>query len=138
MAANEKILVVDDDPDIRTVLTALLESKGYQVVTASDGREGLDTLKAEKPDLMILDLLMSEMDGFTVMKKLKDPRWAKYGHIPVMVLTSVREDASRRRYELETGIAMDVDDYIEKPINPPVLLERVEKLLKRPKSTSQT
>jgi two-component system OmpR family response regulator len=72
MADNEKILVVDDDPDIRTVLTALLESKGYQVVTASDGREGLDTLKAEKPDLMILDLLMSEMDGFTVMKKLKE------------------------------------------------------------------
>jgi CheY-like chemotaxis protein len=138
MADNEKILVVDDDPDIRTVLTALLESKGYQVVTASDGREGLDTLKAEKPDLMILDLLMSEMDGFTVMKKLKDPRWAKYGHIPIMVLTSVREDASRRRYELETGISMDVDDYIEKPINPPVLLDRVEKLLKRPKTTSQT
>ena len=52
MADNVKILVVDDDPDIRTVLTALLESKGYQVVTASDGQEGLDTLKAEKPNLI--------------------------------------------------------------------------------------
>jgi len=134
MADNVKILVVDDDPDIRTVLTALLESKGYQIVTASNGKEGLDTLKAEKPNLMILDLLMSEMDGFTVMQKLKDPRWAKYAHIPIMVLTSVREDASRRRYELETGVSMDVDDYIEKPINPPVVLERVERLLKKAKS----
>ena len=134
MAENVKILVVDDDPDIRTVLTALLESRGYKIVTASNGKEGLDTLKAEKPNLMILDLLMSEMDGFTVMQKLKDPRWAKYAHIPIMVLTSVREDASRRRYELETGVSMDVDDYIEKPINPPVVLERVERLLKKAKS----
>ncbi len=133
MADNAKILVVDDDPDIRTVLTALLESKGYQVITAGNGQEGLDSLKAEKPNLMILDLLMSEMDGFTVMQKLKDPRWAKYANIPIMVLTSVREDASRRRYELETGVSMDVDDYIEKPINPPVVLERVERLLKKSK-----
>ncbi|MBT4510819.1 MAG: response regulator [Chloroflexi bacterium] len=134
MTENAKILVVDDDPDIRTVLSALLESRGYQVVTASDGKEGLDALKAEKPNLMILDLLMSEMDGFTVMQKLKDPRLAKYAHIPIMVLTSVREDASRRRYELETGVSMDVDDYIEKPINPPVVLERVERLLTKSKA----
>lgn len=133
MADTSKILVVDDDPDIRTVLSALLESKGYKVVTASDGKEGLDTLKTEQPDLMILDLLMSEMDGFAVMKKLKDPRWAKYSNIPIMVLTSVREDASRRRYELETGVTMDVDDYLEKPINPPVVLERVERLLNKSK-----
>ena len=133
MADTAKILVVDDDPDIRTVLSALLESKGYKVVTASDGKEGLDTLKSEQPDLMILDLLMSEMDGFAVMKKLKDPRWAKYSNIPIMVLTSVREDASRRRYELETGVTMDVDDYLEKPINPPVVLERVERLLNKSK-----
>ncbi len=134
MADKVKILVVDDDPDIRTVLQALLESKGYQVVTASDGKEGLNALKEEKPNLMILDLLMSEMDGFTVMTKLKDPRWSKYANIPIMVLTSVREDASRRRYELETGVSMDVDDYIEKPINPPVVLERVERLLSKSKS----
>ncbi len=134
MTENAKILVVDDDPDIRTVLSALLESRGYQVVTASDGKEGLDALKTEKPNLMILDLLMSEMDGFTVMQKLKDPRLAKYAHIPIMVLTSVREDASRRRYELETGVSMDVDDYIEKPINPPVVLERVERLLTKSKA----
>jgi DNA-binding response OmpR family regulator len=107
-------------------------------VTASDGKDGLNALKAEKPNLMILDLLMSEMDGFEVIKKLKDPRWAKHAQIPIMVLTSVREEASRRRYELETGISMDVDDYLEKPINPPIVLERVDKLLKNPKTTSLT
>ncbi len=128
---SQKILVVDDDPDIREVLTAVLETEGYQVVTAGDGIEGLATLKAERPDLMILDLLMPKMDGYAVCKELKDPRWAKYAKIPILVLTSVREDASRRRYELETGLEMDIDDYVEKPIMPPVILERVQKLLKK-------
>ena len=131
MEQSTKILIVDDDPDIRDVLTTVLEVQGYQVLTASDGIEGLATLKAEKPDLMILDLLMPKMDGYAVCKELKDPRWSKYGNIPILILTSVREDASRRRYELETGMAMDVDDYVEKPIDPPVVLERVAKLLQK-------
>ena len=135
MAENAKILVVDDDPDIRTVLTALLESRGYQIVTASNGQEGLDALKAEKPNMMILDLLMSEMDGFTMMQKLKDQRWAKYAHIPIVVLTLVGEDASPAGdTNWKPMFLMDVDDYIEKLINPPVVLERVERLLKKAKS----
>ena len=128
---QEKILVVDDDPDILDALTMILEAKGYQVVTARDGVEGLANLKAEKPDLMILDLLMPKMDGFAVCKELLDPRWSRFREIPILILTSVREEASRRRYELETGLALDVDDYVEKPISPDVLLERVGKLLKK-------
>jgi two-component system alkaline phosphatase synthesis response regulator PhoP len=127
----QKILVVDDDPDILDALTMILESQGYQVVTARDGIEGLANLKAEKPDLMVLDLLMPKMDGWAVCKELQDPRWSKYKDIPILILTSVREDASRRRYELETGLELDVDDYVEKPFNPDVLLERVSKLIKR-------
>jgi DNA-binding response OmpR family regulator len=119
-----KILVVDDDPDI-------LEAQGYNVITARDGVEGLANLKAEKPDLMILDLLMPKMDGFAVCKELQDPRWAKYKDIPILILTSVREEASRRRYELETGLELDVDDYVEKPVSPDTLLERVGRLIKR-------
>ncbi len=126
-----KILIVDDDPDILEAMTMVLESKGYQVVTAADGVEGLADLKAEKPDLMILDLLMPKMDGFAVCKELQDPRWAKYRDIPILIQTSVREEASRRRYELETGLALDVDDYIEKPVAPDVLLARVASLLKK-------
>ncbi|MFH1382313.1 MAG: response regulator [Chloroflexota bacterium] len=127
----EKILVVDDDPDILEALTMILEAKGYTVVTAKDGVEGLSILRAESPSLMILDLLMPKMDGFAVCKELQDPRWAKFRDIPILILTSVREEASRRRYELETGLALDVDDYVEKPVSPDLLLERVTRLIKK-------
>jgi len=126
----KKILVVDDDPDILDALTMILESQDFIVVTAQNGVEGLASLKAERPDLMILDLLMPKMDGFRVLKELQDPRWSKYRNIPILVLTSVREEASRRRYELETGLELGVDDYIEKPMPPELLLERVRKLIK--------
>lgn len=131
MADKIKILVVDDDPDILDALTMILESQDYQVVTARDGVEGLAKLKAEMPDLMILDLLMPKMDGFAALKELQDPRWSKYKSIPILILTSVREEASRRRYELETGLELGVDDYIEKPMPPDVLLARVERLIKK-------
>ena len=126
-----KILVVDDDPDILDAVSMILESKGHQVVTAQDGIEALATLKAEKPDLMILDLLMPKMDGFAVLKELQDGRWSKYREIPILVLSSVREEAARRRYELETASQLGVDDYVEKPISPDILLERVERLIKK-------
>lgn len=126
-----KILIVDDDPDILDAMTMIMESQGYQVVTARDGIEGLANLKSENPDLLILDLLMPKMDGFAVCKELQDPRWSKFKRIPILILTSVREEASRRRYELETGLELDVDDYVEKPVSPDVLIERVTKLLKK-------
>ncbi len=128
---KEKILLVDDDPDILDAISMILDSQGYQVVTARDGVEGLASLRAEKPALMILDLLMPKMDGFAVCKELQDPRWAKYRDIPILILTSVREEASRRRYELETGLELDVDDYVEKPVSPDILLERVGRLIKK-------
>jgi CheY-like chemotaxis protein len=128
-----KVLLVDDDPDIRDVVTMLLESKGYETVTACDGIEFLAALRAEEPDLMIIDLLMPKMDGFAVLKELEDGRWSKYRHIPILILSSVREEASRRRYELETALEFNVDDYVEKPINPEVLLERVERLVNKDK-----
>ncbi len=126
----EKILIVDDDPDMRDALTIILESQDYEIVTAQDGLEALATLKAEKPDLMLLDLLMPKMDGFAVLKELQDERWDKYRNIPIVVLSSVREEASRRRYELETALELKVDDYIEKPVSPDILLKRVGNLLK--------
>ncbi len=79
------------------------------------------------PDLLILDLLMPRMDGFAVIRKLR--RNPRYENIRIMVLTTVVEDASRRRYELETGMTMDVQAYLEKPVPPSTLLQRVSKLL---------
>ncbi|MBA7640322.1 Alkaline phosphatase synthesis transcriptional regulatory protein PhoP [subsurface metagenome] len=129
----KKILLVDDDPDIREALTMILESRGYQTVTASDGIECLAALRAEEPDLMIIDLLMPKMDGFALLKELEDGRWSKYRGTPILILSSVREEASRRRYELETALEFNVDDYVEKPINPDILLERVERLISKKK-----
>lgn len=126
-----KILIVDDDPDIVDALYVLLEGEGYDVVSASDGEEGLARIKEEDPDLIILDLLMPKLDGYGVCKTLQDPRWSKWKDIPILVLTSVREEASQRRYELETGMRMDVDDYVEKPIDPDVVMKRVNKILAR-------
>jgi len=130
----KKILLVDDDPDIQDVLTVILESRGYQTITARDGIEGLAALRAENPDLMIVDLLMPKMDGFAMLKELQDGRWSKYRGTPILILSSVREEASRRRYELETALEFNVDDYVEKPINPDILLERVERLIEKKKA----
>ncbi len=129
----KKILIVDDDPDIRDVLTMILDSHGYQTVTAADGIECLAALRAEEPDLMIVDLLMPKMDGFAVLKELEDAKWEKYRGIPILILSSVREEASRRRYELETALEFNVDDYVEKPIEPNLLLERVDRLIDKKK-----
>jgi DNA-binding response OmpR family regulator len=130
MGASAKILVVDDDPDMREALQMILESGGYTVVMAEDGEQCLAKLKEEQPDLLILDLLMPRMDGFEVCKALEDPRYSKYAR-PVIILSSVQEGVSQRRYELETGVQPDVDDYVEKPIESSVLLERVGKIIKR-------
>jgi two-component system alkaline phosphatase synthesis response regulator PhoP len=131
MGQKAKILIVDDDPDIIDAMSAVLEAHEYTVVTAQDGEEGLAKLREERPSLMILDLLMPRMDGFAVCKELLDPRWTKYANIPILILTSLKEEASHRRYELETGLQLNVADYVEKPIDPHSLLTRVEKLLKK-------
>jgi CheY-like chemotaxis protein len=124
------ILVVDDDPDIIEAITTVLESiEDYDVRTARDGVECIQQVKEDTPDLLILDLLMPRMDGFAVVRDLRgSPR---YRYLPIRILTSVREDASYRRYELEMGVRMDVQDYIEKPVPPAELMRRVGNLLKR-------
>jgi len=127
----EKILLVDDDPDILVGLSIILEAQNYQVITARDGMDALVHLRAEKPDLIILDLLMPKMDGFTFCKELTAPKWKDFKNVPILVLSSVREDASRRRYELETSLELDVGDYIEKPVEPDVLVQRVKNLMKK-------
>jgi len=122
------ILITDDDPDILDNLLTILGSRPYRLATARDGRQCLALIKQERPDLLILDLLMPRMDGWGVIRELRsDPQ---YADLPIMVLTTVIEDASRRRYELEVGLDMDVQDYVQKPAKPAELIQRVEKLLK--------
>jgi len=131
MERQPKLLVVDDDPDILDAITTILGTQPYAIDTARDGVECVDKVRQDTPDLIILDLLMPKKDGFAVVRELREN--PKYAKIPILILTSVREDASRRRYELETGLAMDVQDYVEKPISPMDLLDRVKKLLESSK-----
>ena len=131
MSEQAKILIADDDPDVQEAVKLILETQPYQLMIASNGEECLEEIKKSLPDLIILDLLMPKKDGFEVIKELRqDP---EYPRIPIIILTAVKKEASDRRYELETGLAMDVDDYVEKPIQPNDLLHRVEKILKRAK-----
>ena len=127
--AKAKILVTDDDQDIRDSLQAILEGKDYEVVTAADRAEGMEKVKADKPDLMILDVMMSTwQDGFEMARELKqDP---EYKDIPILMLTGVKE---------KTGIDFKstagdetwnpVDGFLEKPVQPDVLLSEIARLL---------
>jgi len=126
-----KILIVDDDPDMRLAIGSVLKSRSYEVIEACDGEEALAKLKEEKPDLMLLDLLMPKMDGFSVVKELRNAGKHEYPDTPILIVSSIKEDASQRRYELELGQRLDIDDYIEKPIEPFGLLQRVEKILSK-------
>ena len=122
------IIITDDDPDIVENLVTILGTQPYRLATARDGKQCLALIKLERPDLLILDMLMPRMDGWGVIRELRsDPL---YADLPIMVLTTVIEDASRRRYELEVGMEMDVQDYVQKPAKPAELLQRVEKLLR--------
>jgi two-component system alkaline phosphatase synthesis response regulator PhoP len=125
-----KILLVDDDPNIHISLGTVLRAEGYNVTSARDGVEAMKLIYKDRPDLLILDLLMPRKDGFAVVREIReDP---EYADLPILILTAVREEASRRRYELETGSDMDVQDYVEKRIRPAELLRRVRKLLPPP------
>lgn len=138
MSEPARILVVDDDPDIIKATTRVLEARSYQVIAALNGQECLERMREKRPDLIILDLLMPRLDGFGVCRELRENvEYAEYADIPILIATAVREDASRRRYELETEIDLKVEDYVEKPIRPLDLLHRVEKLLQKAKLKAQ-
>jgi len=127
MQEKPSILIVDDDPDIIDGILMILETQDYRLRTASDGVMCLDLLSEEIPNLLILDLLMPRMDGWGVIREVR--KNSQYADMPIMILTTVIEDASRRRYELETGFSMDIQAYIEKPAKPTELLQQIERLL---------
>ncbi|MFQ5881273.1 MAG: PleD family two-component system response regulator [Candidatus Methylomirabilales bacterium] len=117
-----KVLVVDDDLLIVTKLTDLLVANGYRVVTARDGKAGLAQVQAEKPDLVILDIAMPEMDGYEVAYQLRqDPALRR---IPIIVLTA-KTGPDVREKTLRSG----ADTYMIKPVNNPLLLAQIRSLL---------
>ena len=129
MQSQKRILVVDDDPDFLEAVRAVLVSQPYQVFTALGGPAGLEQASAQVPDLILLDIIMPELDGFDVCSRVKqDPNLA---HIPIMMITSFSEKYMETSLSLSQGLTLEADDFIDKPLVPAELLLRVEKLLRR-------
>ena len=128
---NTKILIVDDDPDFTNVLKIILENEQYTVVTAANRTEGMEEIRAEKPDLAILDVVMSAwQDGFEMSRQLKkDPQ---FKNIPILMLTAV-EKRTGIGFKSTAGdpVWLPVDAFMDKPVEPQTLLAEVKKLLSR-------
>ena len=119
--APDHVLVVDDDAEIRTLLSEYLQRNGYRVSTAADGRSMRAALAAKKPDLVVLDLMLPGEDGLTLCRDLR-----ARSSIPIVMLTARGEETDRI-----VGLEMGADDYLAKPFNPRELLARVKSVLRR-------
>jgi len=127
-SAGALILIVDDDASLLKLMKRDLEMEGYRVITAPDGKTGLRLLEDEEPDLLLLDLMMPGMDGFTVCQRARE-----FSSVPIIMLTAKGELESMVR-GFETG----ADDYVVKPFGLDELLARVEAVLRRHKITGST
>jgi len=125
-----KILVVDDEINLVELMHMHLEELGYEVVAANDGEEGLEKAKSEKPDLIVLDIIMSKKDGFEVCRTLKND--ARYNKIPIIFLSAMAQPDNFR-----TGKEVMADAYIVKPFEPTILLAKIEALLEKSSSVSE-
>jgi len=121
-----RVLVVDDDDDIRGLVRTLLDRAGYGVVDAGDGRAGLQELYAEAPDLVILDVSMPVLDGWTTLERIRE-----LTDVPVLMLTAHDAELERVR-----GLKYGADDYVVKPFGRQELVARVEALLRRPRAAA--
>jgi len=123
----KKILIVDDDPDLVEAVSTILESKGYAVVAAYGGVEGLAKAKSEGPDLIVLDVMMPDKDGYEVCEELKADE--QYRSIPILLLTAVVSKIPSTKYTQQMGMETEADDYVDKPVEPDELVRRIEALI---------
>ena len=121
MTGRGKTLVVDDADDVRGAIRRLLESEGYEVLEAANGREGLHVLYESKPDLVVLDVNMPDMDGWQTLDRMRE-----LTTVPVLMLSARGEEGDKVR-----GLRGGADDYVVKPPSPEELFARVEALLRR-------
>src|SRR5512133_2664033 len=117
----KKILLVDDEPEILEICRDYLKASGYDVITAKDGAQGLSSARREKPDLVVLDLMMPEMDGLDVCRAIR-----RESNVPIIMLTARVEEADKL-----IGLELGADDYITKPFSPRELVGRVRAVLRR-------
>ena len=110
--AAKRILVVDDEPDLVSIIQGRLEKEKYQVDIAYNGVEAMERVQANMPDAIVLDVMMPEKDGYAVCAELKKDM--KYSDIPIIMLTAVADHVTSTRYSHYDGISMEADDYIPK------------------------
>ena len=125
MSGGKRVVCIEDEPEMIDLVKLILGRKGYEVTGAMGGREGLEVIAREKPDLVLLDLMMPDMDGWEVYQKMKAGETTR--GIPVIVVTAKAQSIDK---VLGLHIAK-VDDYITKPFGPQELLESVEKVMGR-------
>ena len=126
--SKKRILVVDDEPDLVTMISKNLEKEGYKVEVAYNGVEAMKKVKANPPDAIVLDVMMPEKDGYEVCSELKKDE--KYSDIPIVMLTAVADHVTSTRYSHADGINMEADDYLPKPASPEDIAESVKNLLR--------
>lgn len=118
---KQKILIAEDEADIRNILRLYLESEGFQVIEAGDGQEALDAVREARPDLAILDVMMPRLDGLAVTRALR-----QYSDMPILILSAKSQDNDKI-----LGLNLGADDYISKPFNPLEVVARVKAQLRR-------
>ena len=129
MTRQLKVLIIDDDIDFVNATKTVLESQNYQISVAYNGDEGLQKARGEKPDLIILDIIMPIKDGFTVAEQIKKD--SELSKIPVLILTSFGVRKGETSIAVSEGMKLQTEDYIEKPAAPEELLKAAERLLKK-------
>lgn len=123
----KRILIVDDDPDLVEAVSMLLEAEGMTPLAAYGGVEGLERARTEDPDLIVLDVMMPDKDGYAVAKELaKDDRLS---NIPVIMLTAVVDHIGDTHYSHASGKDLVADDYFQKPVDPEALVARIRDLV---------
>jgi DNA-binding response OmpR family regulator len=128
LTERKRGLVADDDPLIQRLVRTHLDRAGFRVLSAADGEEALDVAVAERPDLIVLDLMLPKLDGFEVCKRIRE-----FSLVPVVMLTARGEQVDKLR-----GFEAGADDYLTKPFAPPELLARVKAVLRRAQQASPT
>ena len=123
VAEGARVLVADDDPDIRDLVEFKLSQAGYAVQAVPDGVVAWDTFQKERPDLVVLDVMMPGLSGFDVLRKIRDSEWPE---VPVLLLSAKSRDS-----DVDTGFAVGATDYVINPVSPRELLHRVNGILAR-------
>ncbi len=127
----KKILIIEDDPFLNEVYAAKFSQSGFQTEVALDGKKGMEKIKADKPDLIILDIVLPKMDGFELLKKVKED--SKLKEIPIVLLTNLGQ-----KNEVEKGLALGADDYIIKAhFTPTAIVAKVKEILNQKRANNK-